>query len=79
MNVKELKAMLTLLPDEMDIFMLCDAEVNSSLPLYEADPNVVVCDGEIYPDDFLASDAGLEEGEWADLLRGPRVLALWPM
>ena len=84
MNIKELKELIESLPDEMRIIMSKDSEGNGFSPLADTNPNsVYVSDstwsGDVYDLAWKAYDAGMEESDWEELKKTPRVLVLWPI
>lgn len=84
MNVRELKAALVGLPDDMEVVMSSDAEGNNYSPLCDADPGHIYIpestwSGEVYHEDWSADDACMEEDDWNEMLKRPRTLVLWPV
>ncbi len=84
MNIKELKEIISNLPDEMEIIIQKDSEGNQYSPLLGVDLNSVYVPentwyGEAYPTDWTADDAGMEEDEWEEILSKPRALILYPI
>lgn len=84
MNVKELKHAIKNLPDEMEIIIQKDAEGNGYSPLEDVDFDVIYIpdstwSGDIYPMEFSAEDAGIEESEWEKIKKKPRALILYPV
>jgi hypothetical protein len=84
MNVKELKALLENLPDEMEVILQKDAEGNGYSPLSDADADCVYLPettwyGEVYSTRWTADDAAMSDEEWNDILEKPRALVLCPV
>lgn len=83
MTVKDLKEALKNLPDNMPIYVSRDGEGNSFAPLAAIDTSNFIMnddphDIEIGSEDWSASDAMMDEDEWAEKLQEPRILVFWP-
>lgn len=82
-TVKELKSLIENLPDDMQIVLQRDSEGNGYeyLAGVDADGVNVSCDEgylEIYDANWTATEADMNDEEWADYLNGPRTLILFP-
>lgn len=83
MTVKELKAELQNLPDDMEVILQKDSEGNGYSPLYCADADAVyVADGtysgDVYSMGWSADDACMTDEEWKEIQAKPRALILAP-
>lgn len=84
MTVKELKAELENLPDEMEVILQKDAEGNGYSPLSGADSDAVydpesTYSGDVYDTKWSANDADKSQEEWDEILAKPRALILYPV
>jgi len=84
MTVKELKAELENLPDDMEVILQKDSEGNGYSPLAGADVNSVYIpdstwSGDVYSMEWSADDACKDEDEWQDIKNKPRALILYPI
>lgn len=84
MTIKELKARIEYLPDDMEVIMQKDAEGNGYSPLYDVDSNAVYIPtetwyGTVYSMEWSADDACMDEEEWNSLKNKPRCLVLAPV
>lgn len=84
MNVKELRAALETLPDDMEVILQKDSEGNGFSPLSGADPDGIYIaettwSGEVYDASWTAEDCCMDEDEWAELQAQPRALILFPV
>ena len=84
MNVGELKNILMSLPDNMEVILQKDGEGNGYSPLSRADSNIIYIpssswSGVAYSTEWTASDMCMEEDEWEELKKKPRVLVLEPI
>lgn len=83
MTVKELKAELKNLPDDMEVILQKDSEGNGYSPLAGADAEAVYVpdstwSGDVYSMDWSADDACMTDEEWKDIQAKPRALILYP-
>jgi hypothetical protein len=84
MNVKELKKLISNLPDEMEVVLQKDAEGNGYSPLSGADSNAVYiaettwC-GDVYSMEWSADDACMSDEQWENIKAKPRTLILYPV
>lgn len=80
MNVAQLKAALSQLPDDMEVWMQKDPEGNGYSVAEGADIGIRVEGAEdIYDPNWDATDADMTEEEWEQTQEThPRVLVLWP-
>jgi hypothetical protein len=84
MNIKELKEMITDLPDEMEVILQKDAEGNGYSPLHGGDTDAVyeadsTWSGDVYSTKWTASQACMDDEDWNKILEKPRVLVLYPV
>jgi hypothetical protein len=86
MTVKELKTVLEVLPDDMEVIIDKRSEGdNGYSPLHYADADAVYEPetewyGEVYWTDWTAEEAGMDETKWREFLRyRPGVLVLSPV
>lgn len=82
-TVKELKSLIEKLPDDMQIVLQRDPEGNGYEYLAGVDPDGVDVsyderDLEIYDANWTATEADMDDEEWNEYLKGPRVLVLYP-
>ena len=81
-TVKQLKADIAKLPDDMVVYVQKDAEGNGYRVCAGADPDGVLIDdsyhAEIYSGDWSADDADMDEDEWEEFKSKPRVLVIYP-
>ena len=82
MKVKELIAELQELDGELEILLQRDPEGNGYAPLAGSDSNAIaITDGrdvDIYDTNWTADECCLDEEEWEELKKQPRVVVLWP-
>lgn len=79
MKVKELKEVIELLPDEMEVILQKDSEGNGYSMLSGADSNVVfVSLGGVYSLDWTADEACVSDEEWVEIKSMPKSLILYP-
>lgn len=83
MNVGELKEMINGLPDDMEVILQKDSEGNGYSPLYCTDSDCVYeadssYSGTVYDMSWSAKDADMEEEDWEEMKKEPRVLVLCP-
>jgi len=79
MNIKELKEVISKLPDDMEVILQKDPEGNGYSPLSGADPDAVYMEGDVYAMEWTAEDACMTNEEWAGIKAKPRALILYPM
>lgn len=84
MTVKELKAELENLPDEMEVILQKDAEGNGYSPLSGADSDAVyepesTWSGEVYDTKWTPLEADMTAEEWDEMKAKPRALILFPV
>lgn len=84
MTVKELKAELENLPDDMEVVLQKDSEGNGYSPLAGADPEAIYVpdstwSGSAYDGNWSAEDAGQDEDDWKEMKSKPRTLILFPV
>jgi len=84
MKVKELKELLNILPDNMEVILQKDAEGNGYSPLSGGDSdNIYVSNssysGKIYDTNWTADDCCMSEEEHNWIMSKERVLVLYPM
>ena len=84
MNIKELKKAIKDLPDKMEVILQKDGEGNGYSPLVDIDSNVVYIpdstwSGELWPMEWSADDADMEEEEWEEIKKKPRSVVLCPV
>jgi hypothetical protein len=84
MKVKDLIRELKLLDPEMEVIMQGDAEGNNYSPLAGTDENCIYIaettwHGDVYDTTWTADEAGVHEDEWAEILKKPRCLVLYPV
>ena len=80
MNVAQLRAALSQLPDDMEVWMQRDPEGNGYSAAEGVDVGIRVEDSEdIYDPNWSADDADMSAEEWQETLeKAPRVLLFWP-
>lgn len=83
MTVKELKAILAHLPDEMEVIMQKDIEGNGYSPLNEVDGGMIYIpetpwSGEVLDPAWDAEDVDIDEDEWEEIREVPKVVVLIP-
>jgi hypothetical protein len=79
MTVKELKEAIANLPDDMGLVLQIDPEGNGYSPVEGIDPyGILGEDGECYDATWTADEAGMEEDEWEELCKKPRVGIVYP-
>lgn len=84
MKVKELIRELQLLDPELEVILQADGEGNSFSPLEGTDENCVYVaettwSGELYDTTWTADEACMHEDEWAEILKKPRCVVLYPV
>jgi len=84
MTVKDLKAAIKDLPDDMEVILQKDSEGNGYSPLADVDPDAVYVpdttySGEVYDTKWSAYDAGMDDEEWKEIKAKPRALILYPV
>ena len=84
MNVKQLKKLLSTLPDKMEVILQKDSEGNGFSPLCGGDKDAVYIpentwSGDVYDRGWSADDADMDEEEWDKIKAKPRVLILYPI
>lgn len=84
MNVKELKAELEDLPDDMEVILQKDAEGNGYSPLAGANADAIYMtentySGLVFSTYWTAEDVGVDEEEWARIKTNPQVVVLYPI
>ena len=84
MKIKELKAAIADLPDDMQVIIQKDGEGNGFSPLEGVDADAVYVpnspwSGEVFDTNWTADDACMDEGEWDRLMAKPRCLILYPV
>jgi hypothetical protein len=82
-KVGELIAELSKLDPSSEVIMQKDAEGNGYSPLYAVDGNgIYISDstwsGDVYDGDWTATDADMDDEEWAEMLKRPRCCVLAP-
>lgn len=83
MLVKDLIEALNKLPQEALVIMQKDGEGNGYSPLAGVDGDAVYVpdstwSGEVYSTGWSASDADMDDDEWAEMLKRPRCVVLAP-
>lgn len=80
MKVKELKALLKDVPDDMQVFLQKDSEGNGYERLYHVDPNsIYIGGGDVYSTEWTAAEACMSVDEWEVFKNEhPRCLVLAP-
>ena len=83
MNVKELKELLSSLPDDMEVIIQKDSEGNGYSPLSSVDSNCVYVptnkwSGDVYFSHWVADDSDMSEEEWEELKSRKKSLVLTP-
>lgn len=84
MTVKELKAELENLPDDMEVILQKDAEGNGYSPLAGADSDAVyepesTWSGQVYDTKWSAEDADMLPEDWEEIKSRPHALILHPI
>lgn len=84
MTIKNLKELIKVLPDDMEVILQKDSEGNGYSPLAGGDTDgVYVPDtpysGDVYDTKWTAYDACMEDEEWNEIKAKPRVLILYPI
>ena len=84
MNVKELREALAGLDDDMKVVLQIDAEGNGYKRVNGADADGIIVNEDqysfdVYSDSWDATEADMDEDEWAELLTQPRVLVVHPL
>jgi hypothetical protein len=79
MTVKELKEIISNLPDEMEVMLSSDSEGNSYGILDGFNDDSVCVNGKVYSMDWSSDDACLSEDQWQQIKSNPRVLLLYPL
>lgn len=84
MNIKELKAAIEDLPDDMRVILQSDSEGNGFRWASCGEPDGVVIEdsgwyAEIYSSVWSADEADMEPEEWAEYLAKPRVFVIAPV
>ena len=84
MKVKELRAILSALPDEMKVILQKDGEGNGYSPLSGADSDAIYLEdstwsGEVYDTSWTAEEACMDEPGWESFKQRPRCLILYPV
>jgi len=78
MTVKELKEVIANLPDDMELVLQVDPEGNGYSPVDGVDPDGIMYDGECYDATWTADEACMEEDDWEELCKKPRVGVVFP-
>ena len=84
MKVKDLIRELKLLDPEMEVILQKDSEGNGFSPLDGVDENCIYVEetsyeGYIYDTTWDADEADMSEDEWAEFLKQPRCVVLYPV
>lgn len=84
MKVKDLKHLISNLPDDMEVVLQKDAEGNGYSPLEGGDAKAIyisesMWSGEVYSEQWTAEEACMDNKEWRELLKKPRALILFPV
>lgn len=84
MTVKQLKAELKSLPDDMEVILRKDSGENGYSPLDSVNADCVYMPdtsyrGEVYQMDWSADDACIDKKEWKKIKAKPRALVLYPV
>ena len=84
MTVKQLRDMISNLPDSMEIILQKDPEGNGYSPLAGVDADCVYLKdgpvrGEVYSLSWSADDACISEEEWEIIKSKPKSLVMHPM
>jgi hypothetical protein len=82
MTKKELIDAIKDLPDDMEIWSLGDDEGNSFRRITQVDYDAIAIvndcgEIEMYSTYWTADEADMDEDEWEELLKEPRVIVLW--
>jgi len=79
MTVKELKEVIANLPDNMELVLQIDPEGNGYWPVRGIDGDGIMTeDGECYDATWTADEAGMDDDEWEEFLKKPRVGIVYP-
>lgn len=79
MTVKELKEAIANLPDDMMLVLQVDPEGNGYGPVERIDTDgIMTDDGECFDATWTAEEAGMEEDEWEEFCKRPRVGVFFP-
>jgi hypothetical protein len=83
MKVKDLIAELQKLDGELQCVMQKDSEGNGYGPLEGVDAGCIYVadttyDGEVFGTDYTNEDADMEPEDWAEVLKLPRCVVLYP-
>lgn len=83
MNIKELKELLADIPDDREVLIQKDSEGNGYEFLRGVDENAVHAPdqsyfGEVFDPSWTADEAGMDEEEWEEVKKNPRVVVLFP-
>jgi len=79
MTVKELKKELAKFPDDMELVLQIDPEGNGYHEVRGIDGDGIMTeDNECYDATWTADEAGMEEEEWKEFLKKPRVGVVYP-
>jgi len=79
MTVKELKEELANLPDDMELVLQIDSEGNGYEKVRGIDPDSIETDdGDVYDATQTADEACMEEDEWEEIKKLPRVAIIYP-
>ena len=79
MIVKELKRQLENLPDYMKLVIQTDSEGNDYEEVRGIDVNSIKTDdGDVYDITWTADEACMEENEWKEIKKLPRVAIIYP-
>ena len=84
MTVKDLKELISNLPEDMEVILQKDREGNGYSPLEGGDSDAIYIpdstwSGEVYNTKWSAYDAAMEESEWEEMKLKPRALILYPI
>ena len=79
MTVKELKEELAGLPDDLELVLQIDPEGNGYHPVQGIDgEGIQTDDGEVFDAKWTADEACMEEEEWEEFKKRPRVGIVYP-
>lgn len=79
MTVKELREELANLPDDLELVLQIDPEGNGYNPVRGIDPNgIETDDGDVFDAKWTADDACMEDDEWEEFKKRPRVGIIFP-
>jgi hypothetical protein len=84
MTIKELKELITNLPNEMEVVLQKDSEGNGYSPLAGVDSDSVYIpdntySGNVYSMGWTSDDACMSEDKWKEIKSKPRTLILYPV